>query len=96
MLSEKQLREKINEKLPGSTVSDFVPGDFTAMVFRDRDYPDGDDVCRMFLRCRASFSLRSGARNIFCVLTCEGEIYSIQPISESAGILYTKEAELIL
>ena len=96
MLSEKQLCEKINDKLPGSVISDFVPGDFTAMVFRDRDYPDGDDVCRMFLRAAASFNLKTGSRKIFCVLTQGGEIYSLLPISESAGILYSKSAELLV
>ncbi|MBO4261538.1 MAG: hypothetical protein J5921_02850 [Clostridia bacterium] len=96
MLSEKQLREKINNKLPGSVISDFVPGDFTAMVFRDRDYPDGDDVCKMLLRAAASFNLKTGARTLFCVLTHAGEVYSLLPLSESAGILYSKEAELII
>lgn len=96
MLTENQLREKISKKIPGSVITDFMPGDFTAMVFRDRDYPDGDDVCRMLLRCSASFSLRTDARDLFCVLSQKGEVYSLLPISESAGILYSKEAEQIL
>ncbi len=96
MLTESALREKINEKLPGSELYDFVPGEFTAMVFSDRDYPDGDDVCRMFLRCCASFHLRTVLGDLFCVLSEKDEVYSLLPISESAGILYSKRARQIV
>ena len=96
MFTEEQLREKINEKLPGAKVSDFVAEEVTAMVFRDRDYPDGDDVCRMILRCDATFNLRSPFGEHFCVLLKSGEVYSIVPITESAGTIYSRSAERIL
>ena len=95
MFSDEQLREKISEKLPGASVSDYVSGEFTAMVFRDRDYPDGDDICRMFLRCVATFNLKYSFQDLFCVLTQSGQIYSIVPITESAGTIYSKRADFI-
>lgn len=93
MLTENQLREKIRTLLPGSEVYDFMTGEFTAMVFRDRDYPDGDDVCKMFIRCAASFNIKAKGRDLFCVLSQNDEVYSLIPLSESAGILYSKHAE---
>ena len=94
MFSKKELLSLIEGVLPGAKVKDLVPGEFTAMIFRERDYPDGDDVCKMLLRCVARFSDPAAPGRLF-VVSEDRSVYSLIPVSESAGILYAEDARAI-
>ena len=69
--------------------------DFQALLFKDRSYPEGDDVLRRIINCKAEFRLVSGKKTLDCVVSEDGIIYSLTKFSETDGYLYGKDEEEI-
>ena len=58
--------EKLKKSRPDLDIRDVEAERFSAMIFKDRDYPDGDDVLSMILPCEAAFHVNAGGRRRFC------------------------------
>ena len=87
--------EKLKKSRPDLDIRDVEAERFSAMIFKDRDYPDGDDVLSMILPCEAAFHVNAGGRRRFCIMTEEGDFYLVDPVSETPGSLFAEHAEKI-
>ena len=95
MKSAKATLEKLQKNRPDLDIRDVEAEQFCAMIFKDRDYPDGDDVLSMILPWDAAVHLTYSGRRRFCVMTEEGEFYLVDPVSETPGSLFAEHAEKI-
>ncbi len=74
------------EKLKAETsgLTDFCEENFTAILYRDRSYPEGDDVCVGQIECIARFK-KSGENGRIYVVSSGCEVFSVEGISYYSG-----------
>ncbi|MBR5059806.1 MAG: hypothetical protein IKX06_03430 [Clostridia bacterium] len=93
MSGKENILKRIRSVCPGAEISKTDYSDLTVLLLKDRDFPDGDDVCIGSLHCVAKIPVLNDPeedRGSVVVIAEDGSAYLVRILSEAGGCIYTR------
>lgn len=94
MVDSENIFDKIKAACPEASPSASRRCNFTVMLLKSRDFPDGDDVCIRRLDCVAKIP-KTGSCDSAIVITSDNKAFSVNILSETEDCIYTRTLQEI-